>query len=183
MALGSIDSGMFGLRRKDDTLFEPRMPEVDTPATVAALFDKARSTAAAGVGDGARRCVVIVTPGRLLMLQPCPSPGSMSDQQEAGMRQLLPGPPRHVVAIGYTELTALQTDIAKAIPFIGMLLGLAYVGHADQHLAVALLAAHIDLPARRRVANSIVEQVQQHLPQPQAVADNLLRHVIFEKAA
>jgi hypothetical protein len=133
MALGSIVPDMLGLRRKDDALFTPRMPEVDTPATMAALFDTARSTAAEGArtgGDSARRSVVIVTPGRLLMLQPCPSPGSMSENQVASMQQLLPGPRRHVVAIGYTELAAVQSDLAKAIPFIGMLLGLAYIGHA-----------------------------------------------------
>jgi hypothetical protein len=30
----------------------------------------------------------------------------------------------------YTELTALQANISKAIPFVGMLLGFAYIGHA-----------------------------------------------------
>jgi hypothetical protein len=64
MSLGSIARTMFGLRRRDDTLFEPRMPEVDIPRTVVALFDKARATAAAGAqtpGNVAGRCVVIVT--------------------------------------------------------------------------------------------------------------------------
>src|SRR5512143_1126597 len=103
---------MLGLRRKDDAVFEPRMPDVDEPPTLAAVFDKARSTAADGAptpGGDARRCVVMVTPGRLLMLQPCPPPGSMSDQQTAGIQKLLPSQPqRRVVAISYTELTALQ---------------------------------------------------------------------------
>lgn len=124
---------MLGLLRKNEAQFEPRMPEVDTPPTLGAVFDTARSTAAAGVqaaGGVARRCVVIVTPGRLLMLQPSPPAGSMSDQQAAGMRRLLPQPQKSVAAIGYTELTALQTDISKAVPFMGMLLGLAYIGHA-----------------------------------------------------
>jgi hypothetical protein len=124
---------MLGLRRQNEALFEPRMPEVDTPPTLAAVFDTARSTAAAGAqapGSEARRCVVIVTPGRLLMLQPCPPAGSMSDQQAAGMHRLLPQPQKRVAAIAYTERTALQTDISKAVPFMGMLLGLAYIGHA-----------------------------------------------------
>ncbi len=34
------------------------------------------------------------------------------------------------MAIGYTELAALQANISKAVPFMGMLLGFAYIGHA-----------------------------------------------------
>jgi hypothetical protein len=125
---------MLGLRRKDDTLFEPRMPDVDEPPTLAALFDKARSTATEGApapGGVARRCIVLVTPGRLLMLHPCPPPGSMPEEQTAGIQKMLPPEPqKKVVAISYTELTALQANISKAIPFVGMLLGFAYIGHA-----------------------------------------------------
>jgi hypothetical protein len=63
---------MLGLgRKKDDALFEPRMPDVDEPAALADTFDRARS-----------------------------------------------------------EVTALKTNTAKAIPFAGMLLGVAYIGHA-----------------------------------------------------
>ncbi len=46
------------------------------------------------------------------------------------MQRLLPQPQKRVAAIGYTDLTALRTDISKAVPFLGMLLGLAYIGHA-----------------------------------------------------
>ena len=118
----------------EDKLFNPCMPEVEHPAALATVFDKARAAATRGVRrpDGStRRCVVVVTPGRLLMLQPCPPPGTMPEEQVSGIRKLLPPEPqRKIVAVSYTEMSALQTSIAKAIPFIGMLLGLAYVGHA-----------------------------------------------------
>jgi hypothetical protein len=70
-------------RRSQPVLFEPRMPEVDESSTLAQVFDQAR-TAAVGAdqADGAAaRSVVIVTPGRLLRLQPCPPPGTMPEQQ------------------------------------------------------------------------------------------------------
>jgi hypothetical protein len=55
----------------------------------------------------------------------------MPEQQVSGIRKLIsPERKRHIVTVSYTDLTALQTNIAKAIPFIGMLLGFAYVGHA-----------------------------------------------------
>ena len=74
--------------------------------------------------------MVIVTPGRLLMVQPCPPPGSMPDERVAPMRQMIaPERKRNIAAIAYTELTAIRTNIAKAIPFMGMLLGFAYIGH------------------------------------------------------
>lgn len=110
------------------------MPEVEVPASISAVFGKARSLAITGRADAAgtmRRHVIIVTPGRLLMLQPCPPPGSMPESQVAAIRSVLsPTRPQHIAVISYTELTALRTNIAQAIPFLGMLLGFAYVGHA-----------------------------------------------------
>jgi hypothetical protein len=169
---------MWGLRRKDDTVFEPRMPEVDEPATLAATFDRARSTAANGgaiPGDLQQRCLVIVTPGRLLMLQPCPRVGSMPEQQVAGIKKLLPPvPQRNVAVISYTELVALQTDVAKAIPFVGMLLGLAYIGHAvwvfEGHLsALTHGCRHADLLL---VDSGMLPHLQ---PEWQAVASGAMR--------
>jgi hypothetical protein len=119
---------------RGDTLFEARMPEVDQPGTLAAVFEKARSTAGVGTPGPtgvARRSVVIVTPGRLLMLQPCRPPGSMSEAQVAAIGKMIaPEPKRNICAISYTELSAIRADITKAIPFIGFLLGFAYIGHA-----------------------------------------------------
>ena len=55
----------------------------------------------------------------------------MPDDQVAAIRKMIsPDRQRYVVAIAYTELTAMKTNIAKAIPFLGILLGFAYIGHA-----------------------------------------------------
>jgi len=125
---------MRSLFRRSEGLFEPRMPEVDAPATLPQVFDQARAAAGAGAGQGsgtATRSVVVVTPGRLLMLQPCPPPGAMPAPQVADIQKLIaPQPQRHIAAISYTEIGAVKADIAKAIPFIGILLGFAYIGHA-----------------------------------------------------
>ena len=37
---------------------------------------------------------------------------------------------RNIVAISYTDHHAITTDVSRAMPFIGILLGLAYIGHA-----------------------------------------------------
>ncbi|MBI1815298.1 MAG: hypothetical protein HYR72_09995 [Deltaproteobacteria bacterium] len=120
-----------GERGEGASLFEPRMPSVEAGANLAAVFAQARATAADNERPAAGRNVVIVTPGRLLMMQPCPPPGSMPETQVAGIKKMIaPEPKRTIVAIAYTELSALQRDLPKAIPFIGMLMGFAYIGHA-----------------------------------------------------
>src|SRR5262245_18023897 len=110
------------------------MPEVDQPPDVEELFSRVRQLAAAesaAPGGPPRHHVVVVTPGRLLMQVPSPAPGSIPEEQVASMERLLSsGVRRQVAAIGYTELRALQTRLAEAIPFLGMLIGLAYIGHA-----------------------------------------------------
>src|SRR4051812_1132520 len=115
-------------------LFVPRMPEVDELPGIETLFDTAR-TAAAGEGElpasGAGRHVVIVTPGRILMFQPCPPAGSMPAARVASVEQMIsPSVKRNIVAIAYTKMEALQAGSARSIPFLGFLLGFAYIGHA-----------------------------------------------------
>lgn len=115
-------------------LFAPHMPEVDVLPGIEATFDTARR-AAAGEGElptrGAGRHVVIITPGRMLMFQPCPPAGSMPPAQVAAIEQMIPrAVRRNIAAIASTELPAVQTDAARAIPFLGFLLGFAYIGHA-----------------------------------------------------
>jgi hypothetical protein len=117
----------------DDSLFQPRMPEVDEPANLSDVCDQARS-AAAGANPapaGSGRHVVIITPGRVLMFQPCPAPDSMPEDQVASIKRLIPPEPqRNIAAISFTELSAVRANAAKAIPFVGMLMGFAYIGHA-----------------------------------------------------
>jgi len=112
---------LFG--RKD--LFVPRMPEVEASISIDDIFQQARSAAAAS-----ERRVVIVTPGRMLMFQPCQAPGTM-DKEAAGIEQIIPSKvKRNIAVIAYTELDAVRKNPAKAIPFIGILLGFAYIGHS-----------------------------------------------------
>jgi len=108
------------------------MPEVDEVPDIEEVFDKARN-AALGVEPTEQkgRNVIVVTPGRMLMLQPCPAPGSMASSQVAAVEGMIPPKvKRNIATIAYTELSALRSDISKTIPFFGILLGFAYIGHA-----------------------------------------------------
>jgi hypothetical protein len=124
-----------GAGRKDKALYRPRMPDVDEPPAIEDIFAKARSAAggATPLPDGKpdARYLVVVTPGRLLMHQPCPPAGTMSADQVAPIEKMIPpGVRRNIAAIAYTEQQAVATDLSKAIPFAGLLMGFAYIGHA-----------------------------------------------------
>jgi len=110
-------------------LFQPRMPDVDQPRDINRVFDQARKSA---VGDqDPSRKVVLVTPGRMLMLQPCPSPGSMPQNVVSQIERLVsPKVKRKIAVIAYTELPAITKGLSQAIPFFGMLVGMAYIGHS-----------------------------------------------------
>src|SRR5437867_12471148 len=130
---------LFG-RRKEGTGKYPgtephdlRMPEVDELPNIEEVFAKARK-AAAREGEQPpgqpSQHVIVVTPGRMLMFQPCPPPGSMPHGQLASIQQMIsPAIKRNIAAIAYTEPSALTSDISKAIPFWGFLIGFAYIGH------------------------------------------------------
>lgn len=126
-----------GEQRAAQADFTPRMPEVDVPPDLDARFARARRIAS---GDGAvptphgqvegQRHLIIVTPGRMCMMRPCPRPGSMQDSAVAAIEQIAPSStPLTIAVIALTELSAVRASLAKAIPFVGYLLGLAYVGH------------------------------------------------------
>src|SRR6266516_677247 len=117
----------------DPDLFKPLMPEVGFPAKLEDIFEKARKAAAADTtpAKGKNRNVIVVTPGRMVMLHPCPAPGTMNPQAVESVEKLMPSKTRRNVAvIAYTELNALQADLLKTIPFYGLLTGLAYIGHS-----------------------------------------------------
>lgn len=119
-------------------IFEPHMPGIDLLSDMDALFSMARSQRAEDgssieKGGNGQRSVAIVTPGRILMYEPCPPPGSMSDLQVAPMKKLMPPePPLNISAISYTFLEAFLEDETKTkcIPFLGFLVGFAYIGHS-----------------------------------------------------
>lgn len=115
----------------------PRMPEVDVPSDLEARFAKAwrvasgQETPAPLAGAViSQRYIVIMTPGRTLMIQPCPRPNSMSPQHVQAIEKIAPaGSPLNIAVIAFTQLDALMEKEQKAIPFLGYLLGLSYVGH------------------------------------------------------
>jgi hypothetical protein len=110
------------------------MPEVDTPPNIEEIFAKARQAATGELRPPGRErgaYVILVTPGRMVMFQPCPPPGAMSAEQIAAIEKMIPSKvKRNVAAIAFTELSALTADIKQAVPFIGLLMGLAHIGHA-----------------------------------------------------
>ncbi|HTD44010.1 MAG TPA: hypothetical protein VK687_07505 [Bryobacteraceae bacterium] len=107
-------------------LFEPHMPEVDVPPDLQGVFTKARIE----IASGDERRIGIVTPGRMVMLQPAPPPGSIPKEFVAQVSQLLPSAkPLNITFVGHTQLEALMQDKAKCIPQLGQLLGFAYLGH------------------------------------------------------
>jgi len=117
----------------DPALFQPRMPEVDTPPNLEEIFAKARKV---GTGElsptnSKGRHTAVVTPGRMVMMHPCPEPGTMSPTAVESVEKLLPSTTkRQIAVIAYTDLRAMRADLMKTIPFYGMLTGMAYIGHS-----------------------------------------------------
>jgi hypothetical protein len=128
-------------------IFEPHMPGVELFSDMDGLFEMARRLSATGEyprGEGepsaevaaklaemkGRRSVVILTPGRILMPVPAPEPDSVPEEMQKGVRELLPpDTPQVISVISYTYVKALIEDKAKAIPFLGFLVGFASIGH------------------------------------------------------
>lgn len=122
-----------GLGRTD--IYKPHMPEVDVRGKIEDIFAEARRAAQGETRPpGASpddRFYVVVTPGRMVMYKPCPPAGSMTPEQVAPIEKLLPSAiKRNIAVIANTELQAVMKEISRAVPFVGMLLGFAYVGHA-----------------------------------------------------
>ncbi len=115
--------------------FTPRMPVVDDVPDIAERFAAARRAVVGGIEalpgyEADQRYVILLTPGRMLMEQPCPKPGTISPELIAGIEQITPAVPSlNIAAIALTDIQAVLTNVGQAIPFFGYLLGLCYVGH------------------------------------------------------
>ncbi|HJQ32811.1 MAG TPA: hypothetical protein VJ866_11555 [Pyrinomonadaceae bacterium] len=118
-------------------IFEPHMPGVELLSDMDELFRTARAQLEGGEvpfegGVKGQRAVAVVTPGRLIMFQPCPPPGSVRGEPVENSKKLMPpDPPLKITAVSYTFLEAFMQDEAKTkcIPFLGFLLSFAYIGH------------------------------------------------------
>lgn len=120
-------------RGTEADLFAPRMPEVDFPVHLEEVFAKARRVGSGELAppNSTGRHLAIVTPGRMVMMHPCPAPGTMSPTAVESVEKILSSEnKRKVAVIAFTELEALRADLKKAIPFFGLLTGLAYIGHS-----------------------------------------------------
>jgi hypothetical protein len=132
------DSTVVGQGATGQDVFQPRMPEVEVPGPdeIEAIFNTIRKTASgektlSGTQADDQRFLVLLTPRRMLMQVHCPPAGSIPPSEVEPMEKMLPAAmKRNVAVIAYTEIKALQADISKAIPFVGLLLGFAYIGHA-----------------------------------------------------
>jgi len=111
--------------------------EEQAPKDMEEVFDKARTLAS----EGDTRQVVLIRPDLSLLILACPAAGSMPrqviDQMEAIVSSATPrniavisptgfAPPGGRVEVGSREWAA----VGKAIPFFGLLNGLAYIGHS-----------------------------------------------------
>lgn len=116
---------------------EPHMPRVEEVPDLAERFQAARritrgeevlmpdTPAVPG-----QRHIVLLTPGRMLMQQACPLPGTMPAEALAPIAALVPSNvPLNISVIALNEIPALLSNFGQAIPFAGYLMGLAYLGH------------------------------------------------------
>ena len=114
-----------------------KMPEVDIPSNIDERFKTAWRLASGGseiatdtATPAGQRNVIIVTPGRATMIQPCPRPGSMDANSVQAIEKIAPPQkPSNIAVIAFTQVEALLSGISKAIPFFGYVMGLSYIGH------------------------------------------------------
>ena len=110
------------------------MPEVDIPPELERIFDEARKAASGELkipgADPNARYLIIATPGRMLLNMTVPAAGTIPAAQVERMEEMMPSSvKRNIAAISYNEQKAITTNAGKAIPFLGMLMGFAYIGH------------------------------------------------------
>ena len=110
------------------------MPKVGERTGMDAYFAKVRSTAAGnGAGDG----LVIVKPDRTLMVMPRLAESEQLKKMAESVKKMVPATTqRNIAVIGFTVFDAGPegvsglAEVGKAIPFLGMLVGFSYIGHA-----------------------------------------------------
>jgi hypothetical protein len=112
----------------------PRMPDVVQREDIEQVFATARRTAA---GNKAGRGLVVVAPDRRMLLMPALEVTDKLNEMAAGMERLIPSAvKRKIAVIGYTDIPAATpgsfnvAEANRAIPFLGLLTGLTYIGHS-----------------------------------------------------
>lgn len=113
------------------------MPQVDTPADIEERLKKAWRLASEGpdiatltAAPAGQRYIVVVTPGRATFIQPCPRPGTMDANSVQAIQKIAPPRiPSNIAVIAFTQFEPAMSSMSKAIPFLGYVMGLSYVGH------------------------------------------------------
>jgi hypothetical protein len=113
------------------------MPPVDTPGDIEERLKKAWRLASEGpdiatltAAPAGQRYIVVVTPGRATFIQPCPRPGTMDANSVQAIQKIAPAhTPSNIAVIAFTQFDPATSSMSKAIPFLGYVMGLSYIGH------------------------------------------------------
>jgi hypothetical protein len=111
-----------------------RMPDVAPRSDIEEVFASVRRTAAGkGTGDG----LVIVKPDRTHLVMPRLGETAALKSMAENMNKMVPASTqRNIAAIGFTVFDTAPgvapglVEVSNAIPFLGMLVGFSYIGHA-----------------------------------------------------
>jgi hypothetical protein len=112
----------------------PRMPEVSSRSDIQEVFARLRQAAA---GPGAEGGIAILKPDRTHLVMPRLAATPSLESMAKNMDRMVPGAvKRSIAVIAYTHFEAPAggvpglAEVSKAIPFLGILVGLSYIGHA-----------------------------------------------------
>ena len=112
----------------------PRMPEVSIRSDIQEVFARLRQTAAA---PGAAGGLAILKPDRTHLLMPRLAAAPSLETMAANMDRMVPrAVKRNIAVIAYTLFEPQSgampglAEVSQAIPFLGILVGLSYIGHA-----------------------------------------------------
>ncbi len=107
-----------------------RMPEVSSRSDIQEVLIKVREAANSGG-------LVILKPDRTHLVLPRLEQSAELEKMAEQMNRMIPGETkRNIAAIAYTIFDCAPgvvpglTEVSKAIPFLGILVGLSYIGHA-----------------------------------------------------
>ena len=107
----------------------PRMPEVSIRSDIQEVFARLRLTAAGGIA--------ILKPDRTHLSMPRLAAAASLESMAKNLNRMIPGAvKRNIAVIAYTIFETPAggapglPEVSKAIPFLGILVGLSYIGHA-----------------------------------------------------
>jgi hypothetical protein len=115
-----------GVSRPRSVPVQLRMPDVALRSDIEDVFAMARRSAREGL--------VIVRPDRMHLVMPRMAASDQLKPMAEGLSKLIPpGVQRNIAAIANTVFESASPgleEVSKSIPFLGMLTGFTYIGHA-----------------------------------------------------